>query len=702
MKKKITILLLIALSLVCALCACKKKGDTPAPNPTDIVKPELTLNKTSAQMIYGDTLELIANHNEVDGATLSWTTEDASVATVSDGTVTAVGIGFTRIKVSYGNENKYCSVLVVYGDIQPTLVIKSLNNGISLYKGDRYEVKGEVMFNSKSYPCELMASVSDDKALSFDSSTNELIANEVGRFTATFYTEWNGFKGALLSVDAEVNVSIPLYTEIRVVRSDSDAELTDKLDLWTSDYWVGNSYDNEATLRIEAFYDGQKLDDSTISCEVGDESLARYDAATGKIIVNSDGLTGETTLFVSAKYGEYLATTPVTISVSCPIADYTDLIEYSAYSGPVNKKWKDVFGDGYKITAAYQGDEILTVNSEKGLLNGLKVNGTDTEPFVVQSLNGGFRFTNVDAYSAVLTESNIFSITAPANRNSGYYVMKGDITKDFTERANGNWYNCFLGTFDGRGHTLNATVGGYGVFGSLGNGAVIKNTRFNFTFSGSGANLAQYDISLSNAYCGLAANNDNMLEGYAQNKGEYHVTLDNLRVTTTNYKKNSFALMGVKPFFLHMNDILVELNGLEGYAYSDASTDSSALFGADRTGAMTGYADTALNRIKAGNLVTNVYFVTQKFMPVSAFTTATSKRTFVWYAGNDVKALGKTEEEASLRLTSKNGEDFANKKYFGSIWGVRSLTTYNPYILRYDTAADLKASGVEKVGTWSV
>ena len=89
-------------------------------------------------------------------------------------------------------------------------------------------------------------------------------------------------------------------------------------------------------------------------------------------------------------------------------------------------------------------------------------------------------------------------------------------------------------------------------------------------------------------------------------------------------------------------------------------------------------------------------------MPVSAFTTATSKRTFVWYAGNDVKALGKTEEEASLRLTSKNGEDFANKKYFGSIWGVRSLTTYNPYILRYDTAADLKASGVEKVGTWSV
>ncbi len=131
MKKKIAIILLTIAA--CFLFACG--GETPK-----TVKPDLTINKTSAQMIYGDTLELIANHNVIEGETLSWSSEDDKVAVVEGGTVTAVGVGSTRIKVSYGDESKFCNVLVTYGDIQPVLNLKSLDNGISLYKGDRYEI----------------------------------------------------------------------------------------------------------------------------------------------------------------------------------------------------------------------------------------------------------------------------------------------------------------------------------------------------------------------------------------------------------------------------------------------------------------------------------------------------------------------------------------------------------------------------------
>ena len=117
---------------------------------------------------------------------------------------------------------------------------------------------------------------------------------------------------------------------------------------------------------------------------------------------------------------------------------------------------------------------------------------------------------------------------------------------------------------------------------------------------------------------------------------------------------------------------------------------------------MTGYADSALNGIKSGNLVTNVYFVTKKFMPLAVFTTTSSKRTFVWYAQNDVKKLGRAAETSPLRLTSAAAAGSAYAKYFGSVWGTKSLTTYNPYILRYDTAEDLRASGISKVGVWAV
>ena len=89
-------------------------------------------------------------------------------------------------------------------------------------------------------------------------------------------------------------------------------------------------------------------------------------------------------------------------------------------------------------------------------------------------------------------------------------------------------------------------------------------------------------------------------------------------------------------------------------------------------------------------------------MPLASFVTTQSKRNFVWYAGNDIKKLGRYAEQSPLRLTSASAAGSAKAKLFGSVWGSRSCTTYNPYILRYDTAADLKESGVTKVGSWII
>ncbi len=717
MKKKLIWILIaaaiaIAVTTACIFFSCNDHSQSGGSDDSESASERevgLSVNKSSAQMIFGDTLELIATYSPIEGETVSWRSENESVAVVNDGTVTAKGTGSTRIEVSYAGVSKYCSVDVTYGDVRPVLEIASASEGINLYKGDRYAVEGAVLFNSKTYPCVLSVTIADDDVLGFDSSSNELIAKNKGTSRVTFSAEWNGFSGSLLSVETEVTVVPPLYVETKVTYDNGNSEFAGSIELWTSDYWQGEDYVTAATLGIEAFSDEVKLDNSAIVCEAeADQALVTYDANTGKITVNSNGKTGETVLNITVKDGTETLTTPISVSVKCPVVDYAEFIEYSATEGLADKEWKDVFGSGYTITAAYQGDKSVTVNKKnkgKELLDGLKVNGTDTEPFIVETLNGGFRFVNADAYTAVLTEDNIVSTLAPATKPSGYYIMKGDVTADFTGRLNGYWAECFVGTFDGRGHTLNAKVGGYGVFGSLGNGAIVKNACFKFTFAGSGATLEQWGISIPDAYCGLAANNDNRIEGYATDKGEYHITLDNLRIETTNYKKNSFAVMGVKPYFLHMNDILVELNGLDDdYEFTDASADMSALFGADRTGYMTGYADSALTKIKEGDLIADVYLVTKKFMPIAAITLmpTLSSRTCVWYAGNDLKALGKYKDNGSLRLTSNEAADSDHAKYFGSIWGSNSLTMYNPYILRYDTAEDLKKSGISKVGAWAL
>lgn len=705
MKKRI-ILILTAITALCMLFACGKHPQTESNGGAESTgEVEFSINKSSAQIVFGDTFGLIASYSPVEGESVSWLSEDETVAVVNDGIVTAVGIGSTRIKASYAGVSKYCGVLVTYGDVQPVLELDSVGEELNLYRGDRYEVKGSVMFNSKAYPCDLSVTIADEDILGFDSSTNELFAKNKGASRVTISAEWNGFSGALLSVETSVTVFAPLFAETTVVYDNGYSEFTDSIELWTNDLWSGESYVTEAALGIEAFNGNDRLDGSAITCEVADPTLVSYDANTGKITVNSNGKTGETALNITINDGTENMTTQVAVSVKCPLADYSGLLEYNAGTGIVNKTWEELFGADYEILGAYQGENALTFqkSGDNGVLKGLTVKGTDTEAFVVQSAKGAFRFTNIDAYTAVLTEDNIVNTLAPANVPSGYYILKNDVTADFTGRKNGNWSSCFVGTFDGRGYTLNATVGGYGVFGSIGNGAILKNTFFKFTFGGNGATLNQWDISVPDAYCGLAANNDNMLEGYATNKGEYHVTFDNLRIATTNYKPNSFAIMGVKPYFLHMNNVLVEFNGLsDDYNFTDVSTGSSALFGVDRTSCMTGYADSALNGIKSGNLVTNVYLVTKKFMPLAVFTTTSSKRTFVWYAQNDVKKLGRAAETSPLRLTSAAAAGSAYAKYFGSIWGTKSLTTYNPYILRYNTAEDLRASGISKVGVWAV
>lgn len=86
----------------------------------------ISLSSTSASMFTGDTKKLTVTYNPsntTDSKSVSWSSSDKSVATVSNGTITAIGVGTATITAKVGTFTATCKVTVtsssnyVLGDI---------------------------------------------------------------------------------------------------------------------------------------------------------------------------------------------------------------------------------------------------------------------------------------------------------------------------------------------------------------------------------------------------------------------------------------------------------------------------------------------------------------------------------------------------------------------------------------------------------
>lgn len=118
---KLPRLLSVALPLLLALSACGHKEDpNPQPKPSDptpVAVSRVSLDKTSASISVDETLQLNATvtpSNATDKS-VTWSSSDPSVATVSNGLVKGVKEGSATIEAAAGGKKASCTIQVVKG-----------------------------------------------------------------------------------------------------------------------------------------------------------------------------------------------------------------------------------------------------------------------------------------------------------------------------------------------------------------------------------------------------------------------------------------------------------------------------------------------------------------------------------------------------------------------------------------------------------
>ena len=108
--------IVLFVTLFAALVAVCLPGCNPVEEPDGSVKvSSITLNETSYTLEPGQTLSLVAtvNPSAATDKTVPWTSSNTSVASVSNGTVTALAEGNTTITASAGGKSAQCAITVI-------------------------------------------------------------------------------------------------------------------------------------------------------------------------------------------------------------------------------------------------------------------------------------------------------------------------------------------------------------------------------------------------------------------------------------------------------------------------------------------------------------------------------------------------------------------------------------------------------------
>ena len=257
---------------------CGNKEASCVVNVLPIVVEEISFNKTSVSLKVGETVTLTATvkpDNATD-KTVTWSTSDASVATVNDGVVTAKKVGTATITAKAGDKSATCEITVV---ATPVTAVTLNKTSVSLKAGETVTLKATVKPDDAT-----------DKTVTWGSSDESVAKVENGIVTAigkglSTITAKAGDTSATCLVTVSVPVENVTLNKTELVMQKGQEEV------------------------LVALVSPDDATDKTINWSSSNVSVARVDQ-NGAVAAEGAG-----TAVITASAGTKLATCTITVTI---------------------------------------------------------------------------------------------------------------------------------------------------------------------------------------------------------------------------------------------------------------------------------------------------------------------------------------------------------------------------------------------------
>ena len=275
----------------------------------------VTLDRTSAQLKAGETVTITATVKPDDATdkAVTWSTSDASVATVSNGVVSAVKVGTATITARAGDKSATCAVTVVATPVTSVTLDKTT---ASLKAGETVTLTATVKPDDATDKT-VTWSTSDASVATVNNGV--VTAKKVGAATITAKA---GDKSATCAITVEPtpvtgitldNASVTLKEgqEIQLTATVEPVDATDKTVTWSSNKSEVATVDN--TGKVKAIKEGSAI----ITAKAGDKTATCVISVSKNVIAVTSVTLDKTT--ASLKAGE-----TVTLTATVKPDDATD------------------------------------------------------------------------------------------------------------------------------------------------------------------------------------------------------------------------------------------------------------------------------------------------------------------------------------------------------------------------------------------
>ena len=505
MKKKF---LLIILILIASLSSCKN-NETSTGNENDYFI-EFTTEKLN---IYSFDVHKLTINTNADTNIIKYSSSNEAVVKVKDNLIIPISGGTAEITATL-EDGKTDSMVVVVEEDGNVPYLSVSEEEISLFEDSTYSIKSTVTLRGKEVDADYTYTSTNSNILTVNESG---MINTVSSGVAyiNVVANYNGYSGdEYYSLKRTVKVTVK--PQIILSISCDSLKINNRIDTIN-----GIEYTNQTNLSgsLVVNSDYSNIFDSNVTWISSNPEIA---VVEGEKIIGKK--VGTTEIYaVKTIDGVDYTSNHLSVTVEKPLVSINnEPIDIDLYVNDINLS-TDYMCNNDEIILNIYDSENPTLN----IFDGGKLTDYDEigpRKWIVESTNNCYLIDVVSCSKIITTKDELASLHTYGKNVikgssgivsfDGYFILGSDIDmkgvrfRTFCGIGTGATsvlYNGFLGTFDGRGHTItnaSVTASNGGLFGTMNKTSIVKNVAFvNATVSGdSGLISSNFAGTIENVY----------------------------------------------------------------------------------------------------------------------------------------------------------------------------------------------------------